>query len=84
MTEEIQKFFKDKTLFITGGAGFMGKVLLEKLLYSCSDLKEILVLVRPKKGKSAEQRVHEFADDMVSTVQEVFRLNSQLIFTGIQ
>jgi fatty acyl-CoA reductase len=37
----------------------MGKVLLEKLLYSCVDIKEILILMRPKKGKSAEERVAE-------------------------
>lgn len=66
MADVIQKFFKDKTLFITGGTGFMGKVLLEKLLYSCSDLKEILILVRPKKGKTGEQRVQEFAQVPVS------------------
>jgi alcohol-forming fatty acyl-CoA reductase len=65
-SEGIQEFFKDKTLFITGGAGFMGKVLLEKLLYSCSDLKEIIILVRPKRGKTGEQRVQEFAQVPVS------------------
>lgn len=40
----------------------MGKVLLEKFLYSCSDLKEIFLLMRPKRGKSGEQRVAEFAN----------------------
>lgn len=57
----IREFFKDKTIFITGGSGFMGKVLVEKLLYSCSDVKEIFLLMRPKRGKSGEQRVQEFA-----------------------
>ncbi|KAL7040997.1 hypothetical protein ACKWTF_000572 [Chironomus riparius] len=62
MTESgIREFFKGKTIFITGGSGFMGKVLLEKLLYSCSDLKEIFLLMRPKRGKTGEQRVQEFA-----------------------
>lgn len=63
MTEGgIREFFKNKTIFITGGSGFMGKVLLEKFLYSCSDLKEIFLLMRPKRGKSGEQRVAEFAN----------------------
>ena len=35
----------------------MGKVLLEKLLYSCSDLKQVVILVRPKRGKSEAERV---------------------------
>ncbi|XP_070500671.1 putative fatty acyl-CoA reductase CG5065 [Chironomus tepperi] len=56
----VQEFYKDKTIFITGGSGFMGKVLIEKLLYSCSDLKEIIVLMREKNGKTAKIRVNEF------------------------
>lgn len=40
----------------------MGKVLLEKLLYSCSDVKEIIVLVRPKRGKNEQQRVAELLE----------------------
>lgn len=58
---KIQEFYKNKSIFITGASGFMGKVLLEKLLYSCSDLKQIMILVRPKRGKSASQRVQDFS-----------------------
>lgn len=58
----IREFFKGKTIFITGGSGFMGKVLLEKFLYSCSDIKEIFLLMRPKRGKTGEQRVAEFVN----------------------
>ena len=29
---EMERFYKDKVVFITGGTGFIGKVLLEKLL----------------------------------------------------
>lgn len=67
MAEGIRKFYKDKTIFITGASGFMGKVLLEKLLYSCSDLKEILILMRPKRGKSGAERVQDFAQIPVSS-----------------
>lgn len=55
----VQSYYKGKTIFITGASGFMGKVLVEKLLYSCSELKEILVLVRPKKGKVPESRLED-------------------------
>ena len=61
-----QEFYKGKSIFITGSSGFMGKVLLEKLLYSCSDVKQIMILVRPKRGKSASQRVQDFSTLAVS------------------
>lgn len=56
---DIQKFYKGKTIFITGGSGLMGKVLIEKLLYSCSDLNKIYLLLRPKRGRNPEMRVNE-------------------------
>jgi nucleoside-diphosphate-sugar epimerase len=58
----VQKFYKDKKIFITGASGFMGKVLLEKLLYSCSELKQIVILMRPKRGKSEIERVANFVN----------------------
>ncbi|XP_025261952.1 putative fatty acyl-CoA reductase CG5065 isoform X2 [Camponotus floridanus] len=54
---KIQSFYKDKTIFITGASGFMGKVLIEKLLYSCSDLNKIYILMRAKKGCSCDDRL---------------------------
>jgi alcohol-forming fatty acyl-CoA reductase len=58
----VREFYKDKTVFITGGSGFMGKVLIEKLLRSCSDLKQILVLMRPKRGKTGAERIEAFSN----------------------
>ncbi|XP_051862046.1 putative fatty acyl-CoA reductase CG5065 isoform X1 [Drosophila albomicans] len=55
----VQEFYKDKTVFITGASGFMGKVLLEKLLYSCHSLKEVIIICRPKRGKAPESRLEE-------------------------
>lgn len=56
---EVQEFYKGKSIFITGGSGFMGKVLIEKLLYSCSELEEIFILMRPKRDKSIDDRLDE-------------------------
>jgi len=56
---EIQSFYKNKTIFITGASGFMGKVLIEKLLYSCSDLNKIYILMRDKKGRSCDNRLED-------------------------
>lgn len=44
----IREFMAGKVIFVTGGTGFMGKVLLEKLLRDCGDVKSIYVLLRSK------------------------------------
>ncbi|CAG9853653.1 unnamed protein product [Phyllotreta striolata] len=56
----VSEWYKGKVIFITGGSGFMGKVMVEKLLYSCSDLKCIYLLLRSKRGKSPNQRIQDF------------------------
>jgi hypothetical protein len=57
----IQQFYAGKTIFITGASGFMGKILIEKILYSCSDVREIIVLMRSKRGKTGAQRIEDFS-----------------------
>uniref|UniRef100_A0A8D8QHM0 Fatty acyl-CoA reductase n=1 Tax=Cacopsylla melanoneura TaxID=428564 RepID=A0A8D8QHM0_9HEMI len=59
----IQEFFRDGSVFITGGTGFMGKVLIEKLLRSIPHLKRIYLLVRPKKGKDVQERLESIFTD---------------------
>jgi thioester reductase-like protein len=51
------EFFGGQNIFVTGASGFLGKVLLEKLLRSCPDVGKIFVLLRPKKGKEPSERV---------------------------
>ena len=53
----IPNFYKGKTIFITGVTGFMGKVLLEKLLRSCPDICRVYTLVRTKKGQNPKERI---------------------------
>lgn len=59
---EIQDFFRNSTIFLTGATGFLGKLLLEKLLRGCPDLKHIYILIREKKGKEREKRFQEVFD----------------------
>jgi fatty acyl-CoA reductase len=53
----IPQFYAEREIFITGGTGFMGKVLIEKLLRSCADIKKIYLLMRPLKEKTIEERL---------------------------
>lgn len=46
----IAEFYGGKNILITGATGFMGKVLVEKLLRDCGDVKCIYILVRMKRG----------------------------------
>lgn len=80
---ELNAFYKDKSIFITGGSGFMGKVLIEKLLYSCSDLKEIFILMRPKKGRVPESRLEDMFKLPVSfhSISLMFQLTLVVLIT---
>ena len=62
---DIEEFYAGKTVFITGGTGFLGKVLLEKLLRSCPRVKKVYLLVRSKKNVSPTQRIKELLDTEV-------------------
>lgn len=64
-TSEISEFYQDKSIFVTGATGFLGKSLIEKLLRSCSQVKAIYVLVRKKKDKSATERLDAIFDCQV-------------------
>ena len=63
----ISEFYRDRCIFITGATGFLGKVLIEKLLRSCPKIKAIYVLLRPKKGQDIHDRLaQEFHNNIVS------------------
>lgn len=55
----IVQFYKNRTIFITGATGFLGKVLVQKLLAHCPKLSQIYLLIRPKRDSSPEKRLAE-------------------------
>uniref|UniRef100_A0A8C5N2L9 Fatty acyl-CoA reductase n=1 Tax=Leptobrachium leishanense TaxID=445787 RepID=A0A8C5N2L9_9ANUR len=83
----IPDFYKGKTVLITGATGFMGKVLLEKLLRSCPGVKLVYVLVRPKASQEPKERVAEMMscklfdrlrDEQPDCTKKVIAISSEL------
>lgn len=67
-TSQIAEFYRNRSVFITGGTGFLGKVLVEKLLRSCPDIEAIYLLMRRKKCHSNvyDRLIDEFHNHIVS------------------
>ncbi|XP_035211619.1 fatty acyl-CoA reductase 1-like isoform X2 [Stegodyphus dumicola] len=59
----IQQEFLDKKIFITGVTGFLGKVLLEKLLRSCARIEKIFVLMRPVGNATPQARLRKLLEN---------------------
>lgn len=62
----IKAFYRNANILLTGATGFVGKVLLEKLLRSCDNVSHIYILLRSKRGLSSEQRYKELIENPVS------------------
>ena len=54
---DLYSFYKDKNLLLTGCTGFLGKVILCKVLTSLPTVGKIYLLVRQKRGVSPEERL---------------------------
>ncbi|XP_037929122.1 putative fatty acyl-CoA reductase CG5065, partial [Teleopsis dalmanni] len=60
----ITDFYRNATLLITGGTGFVGKVLIQKLLRSF-EIKKIYMLIRCKDNMTIEQRLENFFKEAI-------------------
>lgn len=69
--QQLTEFYKDSVLLITGGTGFLGRILLQKLLRTFP-IKRIYLLVRKKDTQSVEERMDELFQDVVR-LQHMFQ-----------
>ncbi|XP_004929428.1 putative fatty acyl-CoA reductase CG5065 isoform X2 [Bombyx mori] len=65
--KSIPDFYAGKTVFITGGTGFLGKVLVEKLVYSCPALNKVYVLIRETPKQNVLQKLKQLLDSPIFT-----------------
>ncbi|XP_065346654.1 fatty acyl-CoA reductase 1-like [Cloeon dipterum] len=69
---EVSDFFRGRSVFITGGTGYVGKAVVEKLLRACADIDTIYLLVRPKKGRNPQERLaHTFSSPIFSVLSDM-------------
>lgn len=73
---KIDDWLTGKDIFITGVTGFLGKVLLEKLIRCCPGVKNIYVLLRPKRGKTIDERLQDLIKFEVSP-EKYFNSNTR-------
>jgi len=74
---DIAGFYRNRSIFITGATGFMGKVLVEKLLRCCPGIKNVYILMRPKRDNDVRTRLEELINTTVSVAFYVSWMGGQ-------
>lgn len=54
-----KQFFEGKSIFLTGATGYVGRFLVYKILKDFN-IKNIYIILRPKRGKQFEERAQEY------------------------
>ncbi|KAJ9450143.1 hypothetical protein DIPPA_21490 [Diplonema papillatum] len=55
----MEQTFQGQHIFITGATGFVGKVLIEKILYSLPVVDKLYIMVREKQGITGMERLQK-------------------------
>lgn len=62
----IISFYENRSILITGGSGFLGKVIVEKLLRCVPKIKNLYLLIRPQNGVDAQTRMEKILGSKVN------------------
>lgn len=81
----ISKFYENRTVLITGATGFLGKVLVEKLLRACPGIKRMYLLMRAKRNVDIRLRVEQMATSplfQVLKTEQPYFMNKMIPISG--
>lgn len=59
---DVGHFFTNRSIFVTGASGFLGKVLIEKLLHDIPNISNIYILMRTKGSAQAQTRLTQMLE----------------------
>ncbi|BET01511.1 Male sterility protein [Nesidiocoris tenuis] len=68
MPPSMAEWLTGKDILITGGTGFMGKLLVEKILRCCPGVNRLYMVVRTKGGGDANARIDEYKKNVIFSV----------------
>lgn len=88
---DIAKFYSGKNVLITGASGFLGKVILWKLIENCPDIGTMYICLRAKNNCSADKRLiamlkgkpFSFKYDYAELLKKMVAIESDLTETGL-
>ncbi|KAK1128430.1 hypothetical protein K0M31_002896 [Melipona bicolor] len=68
---QIRKFYAGKRILLTGCTGYLGTVILEKILRTCTEISKLYILVREKANVAIEDRMKKlFENEVFDTLRE--------------
>ena len=57
MAFQVKDVYAGSSVLLTGGTGFLGKVIVEKLLWTIDEIENIYLMIRTRKGKNPNERL---------------------------
>ncbi|KOX76757.1 Fatty acyl-CoA reductase 1 [Melipona quadrifasciata] len=60
---QIRKFYAGKHILLTGCTGYLGTIILEKLLRTCTEISKVYILVREKANMAIEDRMKKLFEN---------------------